>query len=82
MYRSGPAATPSHQPHCCSLALVPKLAPHHEPALPPSKLVAANALRSAIPEFFMSSDIDPNLRKILNHYRRTDIQRESGQVAA
>lgn len=52
------------------------------PALPPSELVAANALRSAIPGFFASSEIDPNLRKILNIYRRNDIHCDSAQRAA
>jgi hypothetical protein len=52
------------------------------PALPPSELVAANALRSAIPGFFASSEMDPSLRKILNIYRRNDIHCDSGQKAA
>jgi len=43
------------------------------PALPPSELVVANALRSAIPRFFSSSQLDPKLKKILNQYRRSDI---------
>jgi hypothetical protein len=36
------------------------------PALPPSELVTANALRAALPVFFSSSEIDPNLRKIID----------------
>jgi hypothetical protein len=52
------------------------------PALPPSELVAANALRSGISGFFASSQIDPNLKKILNLYRQTDIHSDSGQMAA
>src|ERR1035437_4572622 len=38
------------------------------PALPPSELVAANALRAAIPGFFSSSMLDPKLKKILDQY--------------
>jgi len=43
------------------------------PALPPSELVTANALRAAIPEFFSSSLLHPKLKKILDQYRRPDI---------
>jgi hypothetical protein len=52
------------------------------PALPPSELVAANALRAAIPEFFSSSLLDPELKKILDQYRRSDIHLDSEQIAA
>ena len=40
------------------------------PALPPSELVTANALRALIPAFFSSPEMDPNLKKI-----RATIQR-------
>jgi hypothetical protein len=52
------------------------------PALPPSELVVANALRSAIPRFFSSSQLDPKLKKILNQYRRSDIHLHSEEIAA
>jgi hypothetical protein len=52
------------------------------PALPPSELVAANALRAAIPEYFSSSQLDPKLKKILDQYRRSDIDSDSGERAA
>jgi hypothetical protein len=52
------------------------------PALPPSELVTANALRAGIPAFFSSSEMDPNLKKILEQYRRPDIHFSSGQAAA
>jgi len=52
------------------------------PALPPSELVTANALRTAIPEFVSSSDIDPNLKIILNQFGQPDIHLDSGEMAA
>ena len=52
------------------------------PALPPSELVVANALRSAIPRFFSSSQLDPKLKKILHQYRRSDIHLHLEEVAA
>lgn len=52
------------------------------PALPPSELVVANALRSAIPRLFSSSQLDPKLKKILNQYRRSDIHLHSEEIAA
>ena len=52
------------------------------PMLPPSELVAANALRAAIPAFFSSSQLDPNLRKILDIYGRPDIHSDPKQFAA
>jgi hypothetical protein len=44
--------------------------------------VTANALRTAIPAFFSSSQIDPNLKKIINQYTRPDIPLGSEQKAA
>jgi hypothetical protein len=52
------------------------------PALPPSELVVANALRSAFPRFFSSSQLDPKLKKILGQYRRSDIHLNSEEIAA
>ena len=52
------------------------------PALPPSEMVTANALRAAIPAFFASSEMDPNLKKIIDHYTRPDIPLGSEQRAA
>src|ERR1039458_3566863 len=52
------------------------------PALPPSELVTANALRAALPAFFSSSEMDPNLRKIIDQYTRPDIHLDSEQKAA
>jgi hypothetical protein len=52
------------------------------PTLPPSELVTANALRTAIPGFFSSPGMDPNLKKILDQYRRHDIHFDSEQIAA
>jgi len=52
------------------------------PALPPSELVAANALRAAIPGFFSTSLLDPKLKKTLNQYRRADIHLDSQEVTA
>jgi hypothetical protein len=52
------------------------------PALPPSELVTANALRTGTPAFFSSPGINPNLKKILSQYRRPDIHLDSGQRAA
>ena len=52
------------------------------PALPPSEMVTANALRAAIPAFFSSSAMDPNLKKIIDQYSRPDIPLGSEQRAA
>jgi hypothetical protein len=52
------------------------------PALPPSELVVANALRTAIPGFFSSSHVNPKLKKILDHYRRSDFHLDSEKRAA
>jgi len=52
------------------------------PALPPSELVAANALRAAIPGFFSSFLLDPKLKTFLDQYRRSDIHLDSKEIAA
>jgi hypothetical protein len=64
------------------VALLQKLAPDDESALPPSELVAANALRADIPGFFSSSQFDAKLKKIVDRYRRSDIDSDSGERAA
>jgi hypothetical protein len=52
------------------------------PALPPSELVVATALRSILPEFLSSSLLDANLRKILRQYRTPSITKEIEDWAA
>jgi hypothetical protein len=52
------------------------------PALPPSELVATNALRAAIPGFFASPLLDPKLKKILGQYSRSDTYLDSEEIAA
>jgi DDE superfamily endonuclease len=52
------------------------------PALPPSELVAANALREDMPVFFSSSQFDAKLKKIVDKYRRSDIDSDKGERAA
>jgi hypothetical protein len=52
------------------------------PALPSSELVAANALREALPGFFSFSRLDPKLKKILEQYRRSEIHLNSQEIAA
>jgi len=52
------------------------------PLLPPSELVTANALRTAIPAFFASMEIDPNLKKTIDKYRHPNIHWDSDQRAA
>jgi hypothetical protein len=52
------------------------------PALPPSELVAANALREDMPVFFSSSRFDAKLKKIVDKYRRSDIDSDKGERAA
>ena len=52
------------------------------PALPPSELVVANALRAGISEYFSSRDLDPGLEKFLAEYRRPDVDLGSRPMAA
>jgi hypothetical protein len=47
-----------------------------------SELLAADALRSGIPEFFWSSEMDLNFKKILDQYRHLSISLDTGQMAA
>ena len=52
------------------------------PAMPPSELVVANALRTGLPAFFPVCDLVPGLRKIVEAYRRYDVPQESLRMAA
>lgn len=52
------------------------------PALPPSELVVASALRSGLPGFIASPLFDPDLAKIMPKYRRPDPDLDTGPVAA
>jgi hypothetical protein len=52
------------------------------PALPPSELVVANALRAGIQVFFAAPDLDPTLKKIKDEYRRLDLDLDTGPLAA
>ena len=42
------------------------------PAMPPSELMVANALRSTIPAFFSVPTFAPDLKKIMIKYRKHD----------
>ena len=52
------------------------------PAMPPSELVVANALRHSIPTLFSVPACDPNLAKIMEEYRRHDPPSEIHRAAA
>lgn len=52
------------------------------PSLPPSELVVANALRTAIPEYFASPGMDPALMKFWQDYRAPDPDLDTGTPAA
>ena len=52
------------------------------PALPPSELIVANALRTAIPAFFSFPKLDPGLKKIMENYYRYDLDSVTGRMAA
>jgi hypothetical protein len=52
------------------------------PAMPPSELVVASALRSAIPTFFSACAEIPGLKKIAATYYRPDPMSQSGQVGS
>jgi hypothetical protein len=52
------------------------------PALPPSELVTANALRTAIAAFFTSTEFNPDLKKFIDKYTLPDIDWVSGKRAA
>jgi hypothetical protein len=52
------------------------------PAMPPSELVVANALRTGLPTFFAVCDLVPGLKKIVEAYRRRDMLQEELRMAA
>ena len=52
------------------------------PAMPPSELVVANALRSGLPAFFAVCDLVPGLKKIVEAYRRYDVPLKDLRSAA
>lgn len=52
------------------------------PDMPPSELVAANALRTALPAFFAVCELVPSLKKMIETYRRCDGPPEGLRVAA
>jgi hypothetical protein len=52
------------------------------PGLPPSELVVANALRTGIPEYFSSPEMDPSLAKFWQNYRDPDPDLDTGTTAA
>ena len=53
-----------------------------QPAMPPSELIVANALRSGLSGFFAFSQLDPNLKKIVGEYTRHDQTVISERMAA
>lgn len=52
------------------------------PSLPPSELVVANALRTGIPEFFSSPEMDPTLAKFRQDYGTPNPHLDDRQAAA
>ena len=52
------------------------------PALPPSELIVANALRVGIPTLFAVPALAPDLTKIMDHYRRHDPPSEIHKMVA
>jgi hypothetical protein len=52
------------------------------PALPPSELVVANALRAAIPAFLTFPQLDPSLKKIVSKYTRYDLDSAASLLVA
>ena len=52
------------------------------PALPPSELIVANALRTAITALFSFPKLDPGLKKIMENYYRYDLDSVTGRMAA
>ena len=52
------------------------------PAMPPSELVVASALRSTIKLFFAVPAIAPDLTKIMNKYYRHDLSSDLDRIAA
>jgi hypothetical protein len=52
------------------------------PAMPPSELIVANALRCTIPTFFSVPVFAPDLAKIMHKYRRHDPPPDTERMAA
>ena len=52
------------------------------PAMPPSELVVANALRTGLSAFFAVCDLVPGLKKLADAYRRYDGPQEGPRMAA
>ena len=52
------------------------------PAMPPSELVVANALRTGLPAFFAVCNLVPGLKKLVDTYRRYDVPLEGPRMAA
>jgi hypothetical protein len=52
------------------------------PVLSPSEVVAANALRAAIPGLFSFFQFNPELKEIVDQYWRSDINMDSREQAA
>jgi len=52
------------------------------PAMPPSELIVANALRSTLPVFFSVPAFAPDLAKIMRKYRRHDPPPDTERMAA
>jgi hypothetical protein len=52
------------------------------PAMPPSELIVANALRSTIPVFFSIPSFAPGLAKIMHKYRRHNPPTDTERMAA
>ena len=52
------------------------------PAMPPSELIVASALRSTLPAFFSVPAFAPDLKKIMIKYRKHDPPSDIDQLAA
>ena len=53
-----------------------------KPAMPPSELIVANALRETIPVFFAVPTFAPDLTKIMEKYRHHEPLSDSDRIAA
>lgn len=82
---------------CIAQGLLQHLALHHttevwccfrswlrtmNPALPPSELIVANALRSSLPALFAFPNLDSSLKKIITSYSRDDPDSATTRMAA
>ena len=52
------------------------------PAMPPSELIVANALRITLPVFLAVPAFAPDLTKIIDKYRRHDLPSDAQPMAA